>query len=73
MGSNKSTRSRLIGALVFGLIGFLSGAGTGIVGGIFGAIAGAGLFTTIGIVYGWSAGPDVASLFYRLLNLLRRK
>lgn len=59
----------MIGALGFGLLGFVAGAGTGIVGGIFGAIAGVSLFTVIGIIYGWSAGPDIVAL----INRLRRK
>ena len=56
----------MIGALVFSLLGFFAGAGTGIVGGIFGAIAGVSLFTIIGAIYGWSAGPDIAALFGRI-------
>ena len=51
---------------MFGLLGFFGGAGTGIVGGIFGAIAGVSLFTVIGAIYGWSAGPDIAALFGRI-------
>ena len=66
MSSEKSIKQRVIGALVFGLLGFFGGAGTGIVGGIFGAIAGVSLFTVIGAIYGWSAGPDIAALFGRI-------
>ncbi len=36
------------------------GAGTGIVGGPFGAVAGATVFTLIGAGWGLSAGPDAA-------------
>ena len=36
------------------------GAGTGIVGGPFGAIAGVSVFTIIGAGWGISAGPDAA-------------
>lgn len=36
------------------------GAGTGIVGGPFGAVAGASVFTVIGVCWGFSAGPDAA-------------
>lgn len=55
-------QERIIGAVVFGLLGFfLLGAGTGIVGGPFGAVAGASVFGTIGMIYGWSAGPDLAA------------
>lgn len=53
--------ARVIGAVCFGALGFFAGAGTGIVGGLFGAVAGVSVFTTIGVLYGISAGPDIAS------------
>jgi len=62
----KKYRDRILGVLVCGPIGFFVGVGTGIVGGPFGAVAGVGIFTTIGVAYGWSAGPDVAGLIKRL-------
>ena len=58
-------KSRVMGSLVGGTIGFFAGAGTGIVGGVFGAIAGVLVFTTIGIGWGWSAGPDLVHTFKR--------
>lgn len=66
MNSKKSMKNRMIGSVIFGMLGLIAGAGTGIVGGVFGAIAGVGLFTVIGAIYGWSAGPDIASLISRL-------
>ena len=54
--------TRLIGAAFFGTIGFIVGAGSGIVGGLIGATAGAGIFTTIGVFYGFSAGPDAVRI-----------
>ena len=47
------------------MIGFFVGAGTGIVGGAFGAIAGVLVFTTIGVLWGWSAGPDLVQTVKR--------
>jgi hypothetical protein len=44
---------------------FIVGGGTGIVGGIFGAIAGVLVFTIIGAFWGWSAGPDLAQTIKR--------
>lgn len=58
-------KSRVMGSLVGGTIGVFAGAGTGIVGGVFGAIAGVLVFTTIGIGWGWSAGPDLVHTFRR--------
>lgn len=59
-------RARLVGSVVGGLIGFFIGAGTGIVGGMFGAVAGMMVFLTIGVLWGWSAGPDVVRMVRRL-------
>lgn len=59
-------KSRIVGSLVGGAIGFFVGAGTGIVGGVFGAIAGVLVFTTIGAVWGLSAGPDLVRTVQRL-------
>lgn len=56
----------MIGALIFSILGLLAGSGTGIVGGVFGAIAGVGVFAVIGAIYGWSTGPDIAALISRL-------
>ncbi len=42
------------------LAGALLGGGTGIVGGVFGATAGAPIFMTIGAVCGFCAGGDIA-------------
>ncbi len=57
--------NRIVGSLIGGAIGFLLGAGTGIVGGAFGAIAGVAVFTIIGAGWGWSAGPDLAQFVRR--------
>lgn len=59
-------KTRVLGSLVGGAIGFIVGAGTGIVGGIFGAIAVVLFFTVIGVAWGWSAGPDLAQAIQRL-------
>jgi len=56
---------RLLGSLIGATIGFIIGFGTGIVGGVFGAIAGVMVFTTIGALWGWSAGPDLAQTIQR--------
>ncbi len=53
-------KSRAIGGITGGILGFLIGSGTGIVGGPFVAVAGVSVFTVIGIGWGLSAGPDVA-------------
>ncbi len=58
-------KSRVSGSLIGGTIGFFAGAGTGIVGGVFGAIAGVFIFTAIGVAWGWSAGPDVVHTLQR--------
>ena len=58
---------RLIGAVVFGVIGWLLGTGTEIVGGIFGAISGAisgvGVFIVLGLLLGLLVGPDLKYLY----------
>ena len=53
-------RNRVLGSLIGGAIGFLLGAGTGIVGGAFGAIAGVSVFIADGAGWGWSARSDLA-------------
>lgn len=53
-------KSRVVGGTTGGIIGFLVGSGTGIVGGPFVAVAGVFVFTLIGIGWGLSAGPDIA-------------
>tara|TARA_R110002072_G_scaffold107672_1_gene234008 strand:- start:246 stop:452 length:207 start_codon:yes stop_codon:yes gene_type:complete len=53
-------KARLIGVLVGVLAGAVIGGGTGIVGGPFGAVAGASIFMIGGGLWGFSAGPDVA-------------
>ena len=54
---------RLIGAVVFGVIGWLLGTGTEIVGGIFGAISGVGVFIVLGLLLGLLVGPDLKYLY----------
>ncbi len=56
---------RLLGTMIGATIGALIGAGTGIVGGPFGAVAGMSVFMIGGAIWGFSAGPD-------LTNQLRR-
>ncbi len=63
-------RARILGAVVFGLLGFWVGVGTGIVGGVFGAIAGVGVFTGLGVLLGIFAGPDLMQLFTRIRERL---
>lgn len=58
-------KNRVSGSLVGGAIGFFLGAGTGIVGGVFGAVAGVFVFTIIGAAWGWSAGPDLMQAVQR--------
>ena len=53
-------KARLVGLILFAFIGFLLGAGTGIVGGVFVGVPGVFVFTTFGAIYGWSGGPDIA-------------
>ena len=52
-------KSRVFGSLTGGVIGFFAGAGTGIVGGVFGAIAGV-LFSPQSVPPGDGA-PDQTS------------
>lgn len=52
-------RSRIVGAGIGGITGFLIGSGTGTVGGPFVAMAGVTVFTLIGVFWGLSAGPDL--------------
>ena len=54
---------RLIGAVVFGVVGLLLGTGTEITGGIFGAISGVGGFIVLGLLLGLLAGPDLKYLY----------
>lgn len=56
-------KARIIGVAIGVLIGSLIGSGTGIVGGPFGAIAGASIFMIGGGIWGFSAGPDVVRQF----------
>lgn len=58
--------ARILGAVVGGVIGFLVGSGTGIVGGPFVAVAGVSVFCAIGVFWGLSAGPDFAKLLKKL-------
>lgn len=51
---------RIAGTVGGGLLGLILGDGTGIVGGVFGGIAGASVFMFIGAIWGFSAGPDLA-------------
>lgn len=59
------TKARLIGTAAGAILGAILGTGTGIVGGVFGAIAGLTVFTIIGALWGFSAGPDLAQLLTR--------
>lgn len=59
-------KTRLMGVVVGGAIGFLIGTGTGIVGGPFGAVAGLFVFTLIGVGWGFSAAADIARVIARL-------
>lgn len=52
-------KTRILSSLFGAFLGFLVGGGTGIVGGVFGAVAGVMVFMTIGAAWGWSAGPDL--------------
>ena len=56
----KDMAVRVIFTTVFGLVGLVVGTGTGIVGGLFGAIAGKWLFIAIGSMFGLFAGPDLS-------------
>lgn len=59
---------RIIGLVAFGMLGLLLGSGTEIVGGVFGAVAGLFVFSVIGAIYGWSAGPDIAKFIAKFLK-----
>lgn len=59
-------KARFIGLAGFGFLGFLLGTGTGIVGGVFVGVPGVLVFTTLGVIYGWSGGADIARAFSRL-------
>lgn len=50
---------RFVGVMSGGIIGLFIGHGTGIVGGLFGAIPGISVFAFGGAVWGFSAGPDL--------------
>lgn len=65
-------RRRLVGSTTLGALGFRLGDGTGIVGGPFGAVAGVGIFATIGACHGWSAGPDAVRLAERIGRAIAR-
>ena len=54
---------RLIGVVVFGVIGWLLGTGTEIVGGVFGTISGVGVFIVLGLLLGFLVGPDLKYLY----------
>jgi uncharacterized protein YcfJ len=58
-------KARVAGVLAGGSAGAMIGAGTGIVGGPFGAVAGMTVFAIGGAVWGFSAGPDAERQFYR--------
>lgn len=58
-------KARIAGVAGGAAIGFLFGAGTGIVGGVFGGIAGVSVFTICGAAWGFSAGPDFADAIRR--------
>lgn len=51
-------KARIVGVITGGSAGAMIGAGTGIVGGPFGAIAGMTVFAVGGAIWGFSAGPD---------------
>jgi len=61
-------KARIIGLIFFGIVGLLIGSGTGIVGGVFGAVAGLFIFGVIGAIYGWSAGPDIVKFITKILK-----
>ena len=58
-------KARILGSLGGMILGALLGSGTGIVGGVFVAVAGASVFMLIGAAWGLSAGPDVARILGR--------
>lgn len=53
-------KARIVGVAIGVVAGAIIGGGTGIVGGPFGAVAGASVFMIGGGIWGFSAGPDVA-------------
>jgi len=55
--------ARVIGTACGAILGAMIGSGTGIVGGPFGAVAGASIFTIGGAIWGFSAGPDIVGQF----------
>ena len=57
---------RVLGTIVGAIIGGMVGAGTGIVGGPFGAVAGFTVFAVGGALWGFSAGPDLARFIQKL-------
>lgn len=66
-------KARIVGLIVFGLVGFLLGAGTGIVGGVFVGVPGVFVFTILGAIYGLSGGPDIARCLRRFSTVWMRK
>lgn len=58
-------KTRILSSLFGAFLGFMIGGGTGIVGGVFGAVAGVMVFTTIGAAWAWSAGPDLVKAIKR--------
>ena len=59
--------ARMLGMLGGGLLGLAFGSGTGIVG-LFGGVAGVFVFTPIGAIWGFSAGPDIARFISNWLS-----
>lgn len=60
-----TVKARILGSLGGILLGALLGSGTGIVCGVFVAVAGASVFMLIGAAWGFSAGPDIARILGR--------
>lgn len=58
-------KARFAGTIGGALLGLFIGAGTGIVGGFFGGVAGVSVFTLGGAAWGFSAGPDLANIIRR--------
>ena len=63
--------SRLVWTFVGALMGAFFGAGTGIVG-AFGGVSGLIVFTAIGGVIGFFAGPDISGFAKRIIRLFRK-
>ncbi len=57
--------ARIVGTICGVVLGGMIGAGTGIVGGPFGALAGVTVFIVGGGIWGFSAGPDLARQFQK--------